>query len=68
MTPHADFTLHDHGSIAVLVPLSEAGEDWCDDHIDPEALMWGGGIVIEPRYVASIIAGINDDGLVVTGS
>ncbi|MGA7554145.1 MAG: hypothetical protein WA744_03915 [Candidatus Acidiferrales bacterium] len=31
---------------------------------DPETQFWGEAIVIEPRYVASIVDGILADGLV----
>jgi hypothetical protein len=58
-----DFTVADHGSIVILTPLTEAAQDWVADHLPEDAMTWGGGIVIEPRYVALILAGIGEDGL-----
>lgn len=59
----ADFQLVDHGSIVILTPRSDSAHDWVDAHIDSERAEWCGGVVIEPRYVGNILAGINSDGL-----
>lgn len=61
-----DFTFNDHGSVAILTPLTEAAQDWVAAHIPDDALTFGRGIVIEPRYWPDIIWGINDDGLTVS--
>lgn len=64
MAHEKDFILFDHGSVCVLNPRSEAAVTWIDEHISDEALRWGRhGVVIEPRYVAAILDGINSDGL-----
>ena len=60
----ADFHLANHGSILILTPVSEAGLEWADEHLPTDALTWGrNGIVVEPRYIEPIIAGILADGL-----
>ena len=59
----ADFQIVNHGSIVVITPLSEAGEQWREEHISADALSWGRGFVCEPRYVADIVEGIESDGL-----
>lgn len=56
-----DFRLDDHGSIAVLTPLTDGAREWVDENIQVEQT-WGGGIVIEHRYVGPILEGIVDAG------
>lgn len=59
----ADFRLDDHGSVAILIPNNDAAEDWIAENIGSEAPHWGSsGVVIERRYVADIVAGIQDAG------
>lgn len=66
MKSPADFLLTDHGSIAVLVPQTDAAVEWAGEHLThPETQQWAGGTVIEPRYVGNIVDGIQADGLTV---
>lgn len=58
-----DLTFSDHGSIVILFPNTAAGQAWIDEHIAEDALRWGDGVVIEPRYAAAIMSGASDDGL-----
>ena len=60
-----DFHVHDHGSICILVPVSEAAQDWVAFNLPDNAMQWGGGVVIEPRYVSDIVEGAMADGLTV---
>ena len=62
-----DLSFTDHGSIWLLNAVSEAGQGWIDDFIDisSETQYWGGGIVVEPRYVADIALAATRDGLAV---
>lgn len=60
-----DFDLYDHGSLCVLIPMTRAAARWLSDNIGEDATTWGGGVVIEPRYVDDILLGIDDDGLTV---
>lgn len=62
-----DFTLVNHGSISVLTPNTSAAREWVEDHIPDDAQWWCGGVVVEPRYVGSILDGIDVDGLTVGG-
>lgn len=63
-----DFTLHNHGSICLLQPLSRAGRAWLDEHvISSETLFWAGAVVVEPRYVGALVQGIRDEGLAIHG-
>jgi len=59
----ADFKFANHGSVTVLTPISEAAKAWIDENIDPDAQVWVGGVVIEPRYADAVLIGISADGL-----
>ena len=61
----ADFRFTDHGSICLLTPLSAQALDWVENNLPKERQTWGGGIVIEPRYVDDIVEGFMEDGLTV---
>ena len=62
-----DFRLENHGSIFLLVPLSVSAQLWLDEHIGKEngyQPYWP-TVTIEHRFIADIVAGIQDDGLAV---
>lgn len=64
-----DFRLQNEGSIFVLHPENDAARGWIEDHLygdefsDPQ--WWGGGVVIEHRFVQDIVIGIVNDGLTI---
>lgn len=60
---YPDIRVRNHGSLVILIGLSEAGDRWLDASLHPEAPRWGGGYVVEPRYVDAILDGAHDDGL-----
>ena len=60
-----DFVLTDHGSIAVLRPVTDEAREWVDENLPDDAQWFGRGVVIEPRYVGDIVEGILNDGLTV---
>jgi hypothetical protein len=63
-----DFRVVDHGSICILHALTEAAEEWVNEHLPADAQTWGtNGTVVEPRYIAPIIEGILADCLDVEG-
>ena len=64
----ADFTLTvDAGSIFLLVPRSESAHDWVEQNIERGNGFqpWWPTVVVEHRYIANIVRGIQNDGLVV---
>lgn len=61
----ADVELQDHGSIMILMPLTESGRRWLEDHTPEEAQKWGNGTVVEPRHAGPIVSEMQLDGLVV---
>lgn len=65
LTPY-DFRLQNAGSFFVLHPRNDAAGQWIDDHVYTEqSQWWGGGIVIEPRYLQDVLDGIEQDDLTV---
>ena len=58
-----DFTVSNEGSIFILRPISEAAKVWVEEHLPEERQYFGGGVVVEHRYIADIVAGIQADGL-----
>ena len=68
-----DFEIRNEGSIFLLFPQNDAAREWIDVNIygtdadtgipENEAQWFGGGIVVEPRYVPDLIEGIQADGL-----
>jgi hypothetical protein len=66
-TSPADFRLDHHGSILILFMQSDAAHEWVAEHIPEPGIRWGcDGIVVEPRYVRNLVAGIMEDGLSIT--
>lgn len=63
--PEADFTAENYGSICVLQPLSAAANVWVSENLPEDVMKWGGGIVVEPRYLMDIILGARAEGLTV---
>lgn len=63
-----DFEVQNEGTILVLHPLNDAAREWIDEHLYTEQTQWwGGGIVIEHRYVEDILDGIDGAGLTYKG-
>lgn len=60
----ADYAVADHGSICLLIGISDAALAWFDEHLPEDRTTFGSGVVVEPRYVEDIIAGMAEDGLV----
>jgi len=66
-SPTPDFELQNHGSIFLLIPQSVSARVWIDDHIgkDNGYQPQYPTVIVEHRYIADIVAGIQNDGLVV---
>jgi hypothetical protein len=61
-----DFACENHLSLFLLRPVSPAAFAWIEEHLPPDRLTLGNAVVIERRYVWAILAGLQDDGLVVS--
>ena len=64
-TSTVDIEVQNHGSIILLVPLTDAGDQWLHENTGEEATWYGGALAVEPRYVTDIVDGAVGDGLVV---
>jgi hypothetical protein len=62
----ADFSCENHGSVFLLRPISAAACIWVEQHLPSDRLTFGNAVVIEPRYLWAILAGLQDDGLAVS--
>src|SRR6266446_403477 len=67
LTPSPDFLVENHGSIFLLKPQSDLATSWVEDHIGRENgyQPYYPTVVVEHRYIADIVAGIQGDGLAV---
>lgn len=62
----SDVRIEDHGSVALVRPLTRAGSDWLDVNVEAECWQWfGGALAVEPRFVETLFAGMDGDGLAV---
>jgi hypothetical protein len=61
-----DFVVEDHGTIFLLTPRTEPARNWTDQFIgqDNGFQPYWPTVVIEHRYVAEILEGIRNQGLV----
>ena len=67
-SPTPDFEVQNHGSIFLLIPQTSSARVWIDDHIgrDNGYQPHYPTVLIEHRYIADIVAGIQNDGLAVS--
>ena len=61
----SDFICENHSSIFLLRLISPAAFTWIEEHLPADRLTFGNAVVIEPRYVWTILHGLQEDGLVV---
>ena len=50
-------------SVYILKPLTDAAQNWIDNHISPDATHWEGGVAIEARYMQDILIAISTKNL-----
>jgi hypothetical protein len=56
-----------HFLSGVDTPLTDVAQTWVSEHlVHEESLYWCGALVVEPRYLDPIVAGMTDEGLVIT--
>lgn len=61
-----DFDFENHGSLALLRPLTETGRAWINENVTREGFQpWWPTVIIEARYLRTILEGIVDSGLVI---
>ena len=60
-----DLTVENHGSIFILRPETDAGTNWCNDHLPDDCPMLGMQYCIEHNFIGDIVQGAINDGLAV---
>ena len=60
-----DARVENHGSLALIRPLTKAAKVWFGRNLPEDAQYMGDAPAIEPRYVSDIVDGMIADGLVV---
>jgi hypothetical protein len=60
-----DFRCENHGSVFLLIPVTQSAQSWVEENLQSDAQWFGGGVVVEHRYIWEILEGIQNDGLVV---
>lgn len=56
------FRVENHGSIALVRPLTADVEAWLDANVQDDAQWFGGALVVEPRYVADLVLALVQHG------
>jgi len=65
-SPTPDFEIENHQSISLLRALTPAAESWIEEFLPQDRITFGSAVVVEHRYIAGIVAGIQDDGFTVS--
>ena len=63
-SPTPDFEIENHQSIFLLRALT-AAESWIEEFLPQDRMSFGSAVVVEHRYIADIVEGIQNDGLAV---
>lgn len=66
-TASPDFRASNHGSIWLFMPLTDAAQEWLDEHCpaDDEHQYHGKALAVEARYVESILFHLREEGLII---
>jgi hypothetical protein len=60
-----DFIVSDHGSLLLVTAQNASADRWLKSSTGDEAQWFGNALVVEPRYIADLVAGLENDGYVV---
>ena len=60
-----DLTVENHGSIFILRPETDAGTNWCKEHLPDDCPTLGNQYCIEHRYIGNVVRVAINDGLAV---
>jgi hypothetical protein len=60
-----DFRCENHGSVFLLIPVTQSAQSWVEENLQSDAQWFGSGVVVEHRYIWAILEGIQNDGLAV---
>ena len=51
-----EYRIECHGSLCIVQPLDGEAHEWLREHTDGQ--WWGGGLVVEPRYLKALVDGM----------
>lgn len=60
-----DAVVEGHGTLYTVRPLTDAAKQWIDENVSSDGMWFGNALCVEHRYVADIVAGMEDAGLIV---
>lgn len=58
-----DAFVENHGTVALVRPVSDLARGWIEDNVGDDAQFFGGALAVEPRYVEELVEGMLADGL-----
>ncbi len=61
----ADVTIQNEGSIYLAHLNTDAAREWVNENVSDESQYFGQALVVEPRYLDNLIAGMCEAGLTV---
>ena len=54
------YRVEDHGSVMIVRPMGPEAMAWIEENVeDPQ--WFAGGMVVEPRYLGELLAGMDQD-------
>lgn len=59
----SEVRIEQHGSLALVTPVSQAAQEWLVANVHQDSLWYGGSLVVEPRYLDGLIDGLVEAGL-----
>jgi hypothetical protein len=58
----SDYLVQNHGSIFLVVPQTDAARENLQENAPDEAQFFGGGLVVEHRYILDLVAQLQQEG------
>jgi hypothetical protein len=58
-----DLRTENHGSLFLVRPVTQTGVEWLGRTAPDDAQYFGNALVVEPRYVAGVVAAAQEAGL-----
>jgi hypothetical protein len=56
------FTVENHGSLVLIHPHTADVQRWLADNVAPDAQWFGRALVVEPRYVDTLVSALIEEG------
>jgi len=63
MQTQTDFLIDNQRTIFAVIPVSDEGRAWIDEHVADDALWFGKSLIVEHRFIESLVDGFQSDGL-----